>query len=61
MVSGKQIVEHGKLIMLDLENVHEELRDMYRHALHQRADLQRAWPAIEHHVAAYYRERMGCC
>ncbi|GGW47846.1 amidohydrolase family protein [Vreelandella hamiltonii] len=61
VVSGKQIVERGKLMTLDLEQVHEELRDMYRHALHQRADLQRAWPAIEHHVAAYYRDRMGCC
>ncbi|WP_249977426.1 amidohydrolase family protein [Vreelandella olivaria] len=61
VVGGRPIVEQGKLITLDLEAVHIELRNMYRHALHQRSDLHNAWPAIEQHVAAFYRDRLGCC
>lgn len=61
VVGGRAVVEQGKLKTLDLDGVHAELRAMYRHALGQRADLHAAWPAIEHQVAAYYRDRMGCC
>jgi cytosine/adenosine deaminase-related metal-dependent hydrolase len=61
VVGGQQIVKQGKLAALDLEAIHTELRDMYRHSLSQRSDLQRAWPAIEQQVANYYRDRLGCC
>lgn len=61
VVGGRSIVEQGKLVTLDLEEVHIELRDRYRRALSQRSDLTNAWPAIEHQVAAYYRDRLGCC
>ncbi|EHA16789.1 amidohydrolase family protein [Halomonas sp. HAL1] len=61
VVGGRSIVEQGKLVTMDLEEVHTELRTMYRSALSQRSDLQNAWPAIEQQVAAYYRERLGCC
>lgn len=61
VVGGRSIVEQGKLVTLDLEEVHIELRDKYRSALSQRSDLNNAWPAIEQRVAAYYRERLGCC
>lgn len=61
VVGGRSVVEQGKLVTMDLEEVHNELRAMYRHALSQRSDLQNAWPAIEQQVASYYRERLGCC
>lgn len=61
VVAGRPIVEQGSLVAMDLEEVHAELRSMYRSALSQRSDLHKAWPAIEQQVAAYYRERLGCC
>ncbi|WP_447553938.1 amidohydrolase family protein [Vreelandella sp. EE22] len=61
VVGGQRVVEQGRLATMNLEEVHDELRRMYRHALDQRSDLIDAWPGIEQHVAAYYRDRLGCC
>ena len=61
VVAGKTIVQRGKLVSLDLDQVHEDLRDRFRRALSERADFCTAWPDIESAVAQYYHDRAGCC
>ncbi|MCB8888988.1 amidohydrolase family protein [Vreelandella malpeensis] len=61
VVRGRSVIEQGTLVTLNLEEVHDELRAMYRQALHQRGDLIDAWPDLEQQVAAHYRDRAGCC
>jgi cytosine/adenosine deaminase-related metal-dependent hydrolase len=61
VVAGKTIVQRGKLVSLDLDQVQEDLRDQFRRALSERADFSAAWPDIESAVTQYYHERAGCC
>lgn len=61
VVAGKTIVQRGKLVSQDLDQVQEELRDRFRQALSERSDFIISWPDIEAAVTRYYHERAGCC
>jgi cytosine/adenosine deaminase-related metal-dependent hydrolase len=61
IVAGRTIVSEGRVIGVDLDGVHAELRARYRHGLDERAGLLKALPALEGAVAAHYAMRLGCC
>ena len=61
VVAGRTIVRDGRPTGVDLDAVHAELRAQYRDRLPQKAGFIQAWPTFEPAVAAFYRDRMGCC
>jgi cytosine/adenosine deaminase-related metal-dependent hydrolase len=61
IVAGKTIVRDGRLTGIDLDAVQEELRAMYRSRMAGKASFHAAWPQMEPAIAAFYRDRMGCC
>jgi cytosine/adenosine deaminase-related metal-dependent hydrolase len=61
IVAGKTVVRDGRLTGIDLDAVQDELRAMYRSLMAGKASFQAAWPQMEPAIAAFYRDRMGCC
>lgn len=61
IVAGRSIVADGKVIGVDLDSAHRELRAHYRAGLKERAGLQAALPALERAIAGHYAMRLGCC
>ena len=61
VVAGRTVLREGRLTGIDLPAVHRELRAAYRDRLPQKAGFADAWPTLEPAVAAFYRDRMGCC
>ena len=60
-MAGRSIVVDGKILGVDLDSAHRELRAHYRAGLKDRAGLQAALPALERVIAGHYAMRLGCC
>jgi cytosine/adenosine deaminase-related metal-dependent hydrolase len=58
---GRVIVADGRVLGVDLPAIEDEMRAQYRAQMPMRAGFLAAWPHIDHAVAAYYRDRAGCC
>jgi cytosine/adenosine deaminase-related metal-dependent hydrolase len=61
VADGKVIVEEGRALGVDLDAIESELRERYRRQMPMREGFLAAWPDIDRAVAAYYRDRIGCC
>jgi len=61
IVDGRSIVAHGRVLGVDLDAVHDELRGIYRAGIADRAGLAAALPALESAVTRHYVTRLGCC
>ncbi|MDP3321028.1 MAG: amidohydrolase, partial [Bosea sp. (in: a-proteobacteria)] len=61
IVDGRSIVAHGRVLGVDLDAVHDELRCIYRAGIADRAGLAAALPALESAVTRHYVTRLGCC
>lgn len=61
IVAGRSIVADGKVLGVDLDATHRELRAHYRAGLKDRAGLQVALPTLERAIAGHYAMRLGCC
>ncbi len=60
-VAGQKILADGKLLGVDLDAVHAELRAQLRARMPTRARFLLAWPHLEPSVTNFYRDKMGCC
>ena len=60
-VGGRQVIGDGKLLGIDLDAIHGELRGRLRAGMPSRARFMSAWPHLEPAVAAFYRSGGGCC
>lgn len=60
-VAGREVVNYSHLTGVDLGEVHEELRAQYRVRMPGKRGFLEAWPHFEPALAAFYRERLGCC
>ncbi len=60
-VAGRLIVERGRLRGFDLDALQNELRAQIRSRMPGRAAFLGAWPKCEPGIAAFYRDRLGCC
>jgi len=61
LVAGRTVVSDGRVLGIDLDAVEDELRARYRAALPSTAPFRAAWPRLEPRLAAFYRDRAGCC
>ena len=60
-VAGRQVMEDGKLLGVDLDAIHAELRGRLRAGMSTRARFLSAWSHLEPAVTAFYRSAGGCC
>ena len=60
VVAGRTVARDGRPLAVDLDAVHAELRAAYRTALAHGNDALTAWPALAPHLAAFYRDQLGC-
>ena len=60
-MAGRSIVRDGRVLGVDLDAAHGELRAHYRTGLKDRARLQAALPSLERAIAGHYAMRLGCC
>jgi cytosine/adenosine deaminase-related metal-dependent hydrolase len=60
-VGGRLVVQDGRLTGFDGEAAQEALRAAYRAALPGTERFRAAWPALKPAMAAWYRDRLGCC
>lgn len=60
-VGGRPVIADGRLTGLDPAAAEEALRAAYRAALPATAAFRDGWPALRPAIAAWYRERLGCC
>ena len=61
IVAGRSVVQHGRLLGVDLDAAQRELRAAYRAAMPSRAGFAQAWSGFEKAVCAHYVNRLGCC
>jgi cytosine/adenosine deaminase-related metal-dependent hydrolase len=61
IVAGRTVVRDGRVLGVDLDAAHAELRARYRAGLGSRSRLQAAMPAMERAIRGYYLHRLGCC
>ncbi len=61
VADGRTIVEDGRVLGVDLDAIETEMRARYRRQLPDRAGFLEAWPHLDRAIAAYYRDRIGCC
>jgi cytosine/adenosine deaminase-related metal-dependent hydrolase len=61
IADSKTIVEHGRVLGVDLDAIETEMRERYRRQMPMRTGFLEAWPDIDQAIAAYYRDRIGCC
>ena len=60
-VAGRQVIGDRKLLGIDLDAIHDELRGRLRAGMPSRARFLSAWPHLEPAVAAFYRDGGSCC
>ena len=60
-VGGRQVIAGGRMLGLDAQAAEEDLRAAFRAALPGTAVFRGDWPTLRPAVAAFYRERLGCC
>jgi cytosine/adenosine deaminase-related metal-dependent hydrolase len=61
IVAGRTIVRDGRVLGVDLDAAHHEMRDQFRAGLDARAGFRAALPAFEDAVRRHYTMRLGCC
>lgn len=61
IVAGRTIVSRGRVVGVDLEAAHRELRAAYRAGMASRTEFAAALPAFEAAVRGHYLQRLGCC
>lgn len=61
IVAGRTVVSRGRVLGVDLDAAHAELRAAYRAGMGERADFAGALPALEQGLRRHYLERLGCC
>ncbi len=61
VADGKVIVEGSRVLGVDLDAIEGEMRARYRRQMPDRAGFLAAWPHLDRAIAAYYRDRVGCC
>ena len=61
IVAGRSIVQGGRVVGVDLDAAHREMRDQFRAGLDARAGFRAALPAFEEAVRRHYTMRLGCC
>jgi cytosine/adenosine deaminase-related metal-dependent hydrolase len=61
IVNGRTIVSRGRVLGVDLDGAHAELRAAYRAGMPDRAAFDAALPAFERAVRGHYLQRLGCC
>lgn len=61
IVNGRTIVSRGRVLGVDLDGAHAELRAAYRAGMPDRAVFDAALPAFERAVRGHYFQRLGCC
>ena len=61
IVNGRTIVSHGRVLGVDLDSAHAELRARYRAGVPERSALAAALPAFERAVRGHYLQQLGCC
>ena len=60
-VGGRQVISNRKLIGVDASEAEAALRTAYRKALPATVDFREDWSQLRPVLAAWFRERMGCC
>jgi cytosine/adenosine deaminase-related metal-dependent hydrolase len=61
IVNGRTIVSHGRVLGVDLDGAHAELRAAYRAGMPDRAAFDAAFPSLETAIRGHYLQRLGCC
>jgi cytosine/adenosine deaminase-related metal-dependent hydrolase len=61
IVAGLTIVWDCRVVGVDLDAVHREMRDQFRSGLSTRAGFRSALPAFEEAIRRHYAPRLGCC
>jgi cytosine/adenosine deaminase-related metal-dependent hydrolase len=61
IVAGRSIVREGRVLGVDLDAAHDELRATYRAAIARNGGFQAALPVLEKSVRSHYALRLGCC
>ena len=61
VVAGRSILSGGRLLHVDLDAVHAELRARYRRDMLGKEGFLAAWPQIDTAVSRYFRDSAGCC
>jgi cytosine/adenosine deaminase-related metal-dependent hydrolase len=61
IVAGRTVVSQGRILGVDSEAAHTELRKAIRAGIPERMGLNAALPAFEDAVKRYYAPRLGCC
>jgi cytosine/adenosine deaminase-related metal-dependent hydrolase len=61
IVAGRSIVRGGRVVGVDLDAAHGEMRAQFRAGLGARAGFRAALPAFEDAVRRHYALRLGCC
>ena len=61
IVAGRGVVRDGRVVGVDLDAAHREVRERLRAGLAARAGLRAALPAFEEAVRGHYAPRLGCC
>lgn len=61
IAGGREIVRGGRLLTVDLDGVHEDLRNQYRSRMDKVGPVARAWDELEPALVAFNREFQGCC
>jgi len=61
IVAGRTIVSRGRVVGVDLDAAHRELRATYRAGMASRTGFAAALPAFEAAVRNHYLQRLGCC
>jgi cytosine/adenosine deaminase-related metal-dependent hydrolase len=61
IVAGRTVVTAGRIVGIDLEAAHREMRDQFRAGLAARAGFRAALPALEKAVRQHYAPHLGCC
>ena len=61
VADGKVIVEEGRVLGVDLPGLEQEMRQRYRAQMPMREGFLAAWPHLDSAIAAYCRDRIGCC
>ena len=57
-LGGKQVLDRGRVLGIDLDATHDTLRAAFRDGLPAKSALIDAWPEIEAAIGTHYR---GCC
>jgi hypothetical protein len=61
IVNGRPILSRCRVMCVDLDGAHAELRAAYRAGMSDRAAFDAALPAFERAVRGHYLQRLGCC